>query len=66
MCRRITCKSCGKPSFAGCGAHIEQVLGDVPPAQRCHCNGEIVGSTARSAGQSPSWWPFGKKPGAKS
>ncbi|HEY2903674.1 MAG TPA: hypothetical protein VGL59_24025 [Polyangia bacterium] len=35
MCRRITCEKCGRPSFAGCGLHIESVLGDVPPAQRC-------------------------------
>jgi hypothetical protein len=38
MCRRVTCPRCGKPTFAGCGQHIEQVLGDVPRAQRCHCN----------------------------
>jgi hypothetical protein len=37
MCRRITCRSCGKPSFAGCGEHVESVLGDVPVAQRCAC-----------------------------
>lgn len=40
MCQRITCKKCGKPSYAGCGAHIEQVLGDVPPADRCKCREE--------------------------
>jgi hypothetical protein len=37
MCRRITCEQCRKPSYAGCGAHIEQVLGDVPRAERCRC-----------------------------
>lgn len=37
MCRRTTCKQCGKPSWAGCGAHVEQVLGDVPKSQRCSC-----------------------------
>lgn len=37
MCQRITCQTCGKPSFAGCGQHVEQVLGDVPPAERCQC-----------------------------
>jgi hypothetical protein len=37
MCRRITCNKCGKPSFAGCGMHVEQVLGDVPRDQRCRC-----------------------------
>ncbi len=40
MCRRVTCPQCGKPTFAGCGAHIEQVLGDVPPAKRCKCGEE--------------------------
>jgi len=37
MCRRVTCEKCGKPTFAGCGAHIEAVLGDVPEQARCHC-----------------------------
>jgi hypothetical protein len=38
MCRRINCSKCGKPTFAGCGKHVEQVLGDVPPDQRCRCS----------------------------
>jgi len=37
MCQRVKCSSCGKPSYVGCGAHVEQVLGDVPPPQRCRC-----------------------------
>lgn len=37
MCRRIQCAHCGKPSFAGCGMHVEQVLRDVAPTERCHC-----------------------------
>lgn len=37
MCRRIDCRKCGRPTFAGCGMHVEQVLGNVPPAQRCQC-----------------------------
>jgi len=45
MCRAITCKSCNKPTWAGCGAHVEQVLGHIPAAQRCQCRGE-----ARAAG----------------
>ncbi len=35
MCYRKTCSVCGKPTYGGCGKHIEQVLGDVPPEQRC-------------------------------
>jgi hypothetical protein len=37
MCRAITCNKCQRPTWAGCGAHIEQVLGHVPPAERCQC-----------------------------
>lgn len=38
MCRRVECPSCNKPTFAGCGMHVEQVLGDVPRDQRCDCH----------------------------
>ena len=38
MCRKVICRECGKPSWAGCGAHIESVLGDVPKADRCRCD----------------------------
>lgn len=44
MCRRVDCSKCGKPTFAGCGMHVEAVLGDVRPENRCHCKEE-----ARSA-----------------
>jgi hypothetical protein len=37
MCRRVECDACGSPTFAGCGEHVEQVLGDVPRAERCRC-----------------------------
>lgn len=37
MCRRVQCSSCEKPSYAGCGMHVEQVLGDVPREERCSC-----------------------------
>jgi hypothetical protein len=37
MCSRVMCPSCERPTYAGCGNHVEQVLGDVPLDQRCHC-----------------------------
>lgn len=37
MCRLVSCPQCGRPDFAGCGLHVEQVLGDVPRPQRCQC-----------------------------
>jgi hypothetical protein len=40
MCRRASCSQCGKPTFRGCGDHVEQVLGDVPTDQRCRCRDE--------------------------
>ncbi|WP_224281367.1 hypothetical protein [Streptomyces sp. LS1784] len=37
MCRRVACRTCGKPTFAGCGMHVEQVLAGVPKSARCDC-----------------------------
>ena len=55
MCRRVTCRDCGRPTFAGCGAHVEQVLGDVPVSQRCRCHEAQPADKPR-----PRWWPFGR------
>jgi len=54
MCRRVTCPSCGKPTFSGCGMHVEQVLGDVPVQERCKCK-EKSTSAPRETGE-PSLW----------
>lgn len=35
MCRRATCRVCGKTTWAGCGQHVDQVMGSVPAADRC-------------------------------
>jgi len=62
MCKRAQCSSCGKPTFTGCGAHIEQVLADVPKAERCKCKDEAAVGAARSMPDVPSWLKnfFGK------
>jgi hypothetical protein len=52
MCQRVTCQSCGKPTYAGCGRHIEQVLGDVATEQRCKCR-ETQQDSAKAS--KPSW-----------
>jgi hypothetical protein len=49
MCVRVTCTSCGKPTFAGCGAHVEQVLRGVPMDKRCACGPEQKQAKRR-------WW----------
>ncbi len=35
MCRAVSCKTCGKTTWAGCGQHITQVMGPVPTDRRC-------------------------------
>ena len=35
MCRAVTCKKCGKTTWAGCGQHVNEVMRGVPSAQRC-------------------------------
>jgi len=50
MCRRVQCGKCKKPSYSGCGMHVEQVLGDVPREDRCKCREE---AGASEGGESP-------------
>lgn len=35
MCRAVTCKECGKTTWAGCGQHVDQVMKGVAPEDRC-------------------------------
>ncbi|MFC5369863.1 hypothetical protein [Arcanobacterium bovis] len=37
MCSEVTCSTCGKATWAGCGQHIESALAGVPQSQRCTC-----------------------------
>ncbi len=37
MCQQIKCPRCGKPTWTGCGRHIEQALANVPAEKRCAC-----------------------------
>jgi len=53
MCRRVQCEKCGKPTYAGCGMHIEQVLAGVPPEERCRCR-EQKDDTRAGAEAAPS------------
>ena len=57
MCRRVSCRQCGKPTWAGCGAHVEQVLGNVPAADRCRCGDELTtGRGAEAPADQRSWF----------
>ena len=37
MCHQITCATCNKPTWEGCGEHIEYALKGVPLNERCSC-----------------------------
>ena len=37
MCMQVRCPDCGRPDWRGCGAHVAQVMANVPPAERCKC-----------------------------
>jgi len=52
MCQRVTCSKCSRPTYAGCGAHIEQVLRDVPHDKRCSCREDAAKAKAAGGGAS--------------
>ncbi len=60
MCKRVQCERCHKPSYAGCGMHVEQVLGDVPPAERCRCREQPQQARASGAdaNKGARRWPW--------
>lgn len=35
MCRSVTCRTCGKTTWAGCGQHVDSVRRTVPASQWC-------------------------------
>ncbi|WP_298748567.1 hypothetical protein [uncultured Serinicoccus sp.] len=35
MCRAVTCRTCGRTTWAGCGQHVDQVRRGVPAGQWC-------------------------------
>lgn len=60
MCRRITCPNCQKPSFAGCGMHVEQVLTDVPKEKRCQCSNHEKSNGKSTKNNGPLFSPIKK------
>lgn len=49
MCRSVTCRVCGKTTWAGCGNHVGQVKAGVPSNQ--WCSGEHSSSERAAAKQ---------------
>lgn len=58
MCSPATCRKCGKTTWSGCGAHVKQVMGKVPAAQRCVCDGGPTKVGAASATRGRRWGIF--------
>ncbi len=53
MCRAVTCKTCGKTTWAGCGQHINSVKKSVPASQWCggkHTQAQIDAAKAERGG----------------
>jgi hypothetical protein len=45
MCSKITCSTCGKATWTGCGSHIDQALAGVPQDKRCTCDESAAASS---------------------
>jgi hypothetical protein len=35
MCSKVTCRICKKPTWSGCGEHVEEALSGIPNSERC-------------------------------
>ena len=38
MCHQVTCETCARPTWSGCGGHVEQALAGVANEERCACD----------------------------
>mgnify|MGYP007075993952 CR=1 FL=1 len=38
MCYPVSCDTCGKTTWAGCGEHVEEALAPFAPEERCTCD----------------------------
>jgi hypothetical protein len=38
MCYTVTCPTCGKTTWDGCGQHVDQAMAGVATADRCTCD----------------------------
>ena len=54
MCRPVGCSKCGKTTWAGCGAHVDQVMSRVRPEDRCTC-GQDKASAGAAAPTGSVW-----------
>lgn len=38
MCYPVTCKTCSKTTWGGCGQHVDSAMRTVPASERCKCD----------------------------
>ncbi|MCD1572712.1 hypothetical protein [Agromyces mediolanus] len=53
MCRAVTCRTCQKTTWAGCGQHVGAVKASVPSGQWCagtHTQAQIDAAKASRGG----------------
>ncbi|MBK7367228.1 MAG: hypothetical protein IPJ04_04750 [Candidatus Eisenbacteria bacterium] len=55
MCSRVTCPKCKRPTWTGCGMHIEEALAGVPVDQRCDCREKAKAEKAAKGGSDGGW-----------
>lgn len=37
MCSPAICPTCRKTTYSGCGMHVDRVMANISPDQRCTC-----------------------------
>jgi hypothetical protein len=47
MCTPVHCRTCGKVTWAGCGAHVDELRAKIPAGEWCH---EHDGTSMSTAG----------------
>jgi len=48
MCSPARCARCGKITWTGCGMHLDAVMSNIQPAQRCDCADRATAPATRS------------------
>lgn len=56
MCRAVTCRKCGKTTWAGCGNHVDQVMRNVPKSNRCTCGASKAAPAKADRAAGAGWF----------
>lgn len=64
MCFKMACSACNRPTWAGCGAHIDSALAGIPLEDRCHCK-KYTNQATRTSSSGAAATPNGRTDGAQ-